>query len=121
MSGVPGAEAVTIPRGMQGAARKVSDLVREMVPFMRRSLTADEALVAVYLRGNENLLKGLRAMVQSRIEGRAHLPEPSDPLVCKSMVARDRELQWLMSRLEFIHRSPMSEPVAQDDSEQPAA
>jgi hypothetical protein len=101
---------MTVPPGMSSAARKVSDIVREMVPHFRPRLSRDEQLVGVHLRGNEQLFEGLKGILQSRIEGRARVPEPSDPLVCKSMLAHDREVQWLLSRLEFIYRSPVSEP-----------
>lgn len=110
---------MTIPRGMLAATQKVSDMVRAMVPHLRGRLTPDEAALAVHLRGNERLYEDLTRIIRGRIGGRASLPEPSDPLVCKSMLARDRELQWLLSRLEFIHRSPVATP-ADSDGEPPA-
>jgi hypothetical protein len=41
-------------------------------------------------------------------------------VACKSIIARDRELQWLLSRLEHIYSSPLSEAAIDDDSELPA-
>lgn len=110
---------MTIPRGIHTATRKVSDMVRAMVPHMRQVLSKDEHQLAVYLRGNEVMFDALTGMIRTRIAGRASLPEPSDPLVCKSMLARDRELQWLLSRLEFVYKSPVSQ-TAEEDGEQPA-
>jgi len=110
---------VTVPRGMGHVARTVADMVREMVPRHRRTLSEEERIVGVHLRGNDALFNGLKSMIESRIGGRAHLPVPSDPLICKSMLERDNELRWLLSRLEAIHSSPVAEPV-EDTREQPA-
>ena len=103
----------------QGVRRKVSDMVREMVATRRPDLTAEEEALAVHLRGNVALYSALMALIQTRIGGRANLPEPSDPLVAKSMLARDRELQWLLKVLEHVHLSPVSQS-ADRDGEQPA-
>lgn len=103
-----GAEAVTVPKGLGEAAGTVRDMVLGMTTKMRQSLTADEQRLAAHLRGNEDLFEGLKSIIQSRIEGRARLKEPSDPLICKSMLARDRELRSLLNRLEFVYRSPVS-------------
>jgi hypothetical protein len=86
-------------------------MVRDMIPRMRITLSREEAELAVHLRGNDALLVALRNLMLSRIEGRAAVPEPTDPLACKSMVARDRELQWLMGRINYIHRSPAQAQV----------
>ena len=110
---------MTIPKAVSGAARRVSDLVREMIPQWRQRLTKDEASLAIYLRGNEDMWKALQAIIQSRITGRASVPVPSDPIVCKAMLERDRELQWLLSRLDFVYRSSASQPEP-DDREPPA-
>jgi len=110
---------VTIPRGMQGTVQKVSDLVRHMVPRLRETLSEEERAVAIHLRGNEHLYSGLKGLVQARIDGRASVAEPSDPLTCKSMLARDRELQWLLSRLAFVYRSPVVEATPENESELP--
>jgi hypothetical protein len=111
---------MTIPRGFTPGRRRLTDVVREMIPHLRNALTPDERALAIHLRGNEALYLALTTLVRSRIEGRAKLPEPTDPLAAKSMVARDRELQWVLARLEFVYRSPVSQP-AEDDSEPPAA
>ncbi len=112
---------MTTPPAMQGTVRKVSDMVREMIPRLRRHpLLADEQKVAVHLRGNDMLLEGLKGIIQARIWGRLSLPEPSDPVACKSMVARDRELQWLLSRLEYIYGSPISQSADNEGGEPPA-
>ena len=109
---------MTIPPGLKNAAGKVSDMVREMIPRFRHHLTDEEAALGLHLRGNAPLLEALRGLIHARIEARAQLPAPSEPLVCKSMVDRDRELQWLISRLEYVHASPVNQP--EDDRERPA-
>ena len=110
---------MTIPKALHDMLpKKVSDLVREMIPRFRHTLTKEEADLGVYLRGNTALLESLKALIRTRMEGRASLPVPIDPLVCKVMMERDRELQWLLSRLEYIHASPVAE--LEERREQPA-
>jgi hypothetical protein len=99
--------------------RRVSDIVRDMVPFMRNRMSGAEHDLAVHLRGNEALFNALSTVLRERLEGRARLSEPSDPVACKSMVARDRELQWLLGRLDYLYRSPVATPT-DDGGEQPA-
>ena len=111
---------MTIPPGIKAIPQKVSDMVRELIPAWRHGLTQEERRLAVHLRGNIDLYESLRSIIRSRIAGRAAVPEPTDPLICKSMLARDRELQWLLLKLEYIYRSPVNSP-AQDDGEPPAA
>lgn len=111
---------MTVPRGVQSAARRVSDMVRDMVPHFRQRLTRDEQRLGIYLRGNMELFEALTGLVQSRIEGRGKLPVPSNPILCKAMMERDRELQWLLSRLEFVYRSPAPQLAEEEEREQPA-
>ncbi len=110
---------MSIPKGLAEMPQRVVDMVREMMPRWRVRLTPEEERLAVHLRGNEALLKALKEMVAARIAGRANVPEPSDPLDCKSMLARDRELQWLLGKLEFVYRSPVNQP-GRDSGERPA-
>ncbi len=97
---------------------RVSDTLRRVLPFIRNPLTQNEQQLGVYLRGNIGLHDALVGMIQFRLDTRARVQEPPDPVACKSMVARDRELQWLKSRLDFIFQSPVHEPAS--DSEPPA-
>jgi len=90
---------------------RVRDIVRDMVPFMRHMLTSEEQTLGVHLRGNHSLYESLVGVIRAKIEGRASLPEPSDPLECKSRLARDHELRWLLSRLRTIYRSPVLQPA----------
>lgn len=99
---------MTIPHGVQEVARTVADTVRQMIPRWRHTLSADEQNLAAHLRGNQALYDSLRKIIINRIEGRAKVPEPSNPNDCKSLVARDRELQSLLIHLEFIFRSPVN-------------
>lgn len=108
---------MTIPPGFGNAVQKVSDMVREMIPRFRHHLTEEEAALGLHLRGNAALLAALTNLVRTRIQGRGQLPVPIDPVICRGMMERDRELQWLLSRLEYVHASPVT-PL-EDDREQP--
>lgn len=110
---------MTVPRNMPQMVSKVSEMVRGLIPTYRDRTTTDERTVGVYLRGNQDLLLGLSGIIKSRIEGRAKVPEPSDPVQCKAMLARDRELQWLLAKLEFIYTSPVAATGEQEIGEQP--
>lgn len=110
---------MTIPPVVERAKEKVSDFVRGMIGLKRTSVNPLEQRLAIHIRGNVALYESLTALIQSRIDGRAGLPEPAEPLVAKSMIARDRELQWLLSRLDFVYRSPVAQ--AQDNDEPPVA
>lgn len=101
---------MTFPRAVASTARHVSDLVRELMPSLRQQMSREEIALAIHLRGNEKLKNDLIGLINTRISGRVRVQEPTDPIVCKSMLARDRELQWLINRLEFIYRSPVSTP-----------
>lgn len=110
---------MTIPPGLRSATKRVSDILRELMPQSRQVMSGDERMVATYLRGNDNLLQGLKGILESRLEGRASLPTPSDPLECMRRIAMDKELRWVLAKLEFIFRSPVSEASEIDDGEQP--
>ena len=100
-------------------SRRVVDMLLDHVPFMRQRLTSTELDIGIHLRGNAPLYEALTCLIRSRIEGRATVPEPNDPLKCKSMLARDRELGWLLSTLERVYASPAINPV--DASGEPPA
>ena len=108
---------MTIPRDLASAPQRVSDYVRKRIAVWRNPLGADEMELAPHLRGNELLYNALTRLIESRIRGRAKLPVPSDPLACKSMLERDNELRWLLSRLEVTYRAPVSHPA--DEGEPP--
>lgn len=111
---------MTIPPGLRAGAQKVSETVLNMFPKLRSSrLTSLEQALVPHLRGNTPLYEALKDLIKTRIEARARVPEPSEPLVAKSMIARDRELQWLLSTLEHLYKAPVDTP-AQEDSEPPA-
>ena len=103
---------------VQRTARRVSEMVMEMLPQLRHRLSREEAILAPYLRGNQPLMDALRGIIDARIEGRATTAEPINPLTCKSYVARDRELRWLLARLEYVYLSPVG-ATAEDEGEQP--
>lgn len=105
-------------RETRSTAARLTDFVLEKARLKRRTLSKDERQVAAFLRGNEDLFSGLKAIIRSRIEGRASLPVPSTPQECVISMARDRELRWLLSRLEAVYHSPINEP-ADSASEQP--
>ena len=111
---------MTIPPGFKAKTQRVTEMVMEMLPKWRHRMTQEEAALGVHLRGNAPLLEALKALIQARITGRASVPVPTDPIACKAILDRDRELQWLLWRLEFVHRSPASVPGHDEDREQPA-
>lgn len=112
---------MTIPPGAKQAFGRVSDFVREMIPALRDRVSPIEADLALHLRTNEPLYRCLTEFLRARIEARARVPEPAEPLLCKSMLARDREVQAILSRLEALRLSPVNEPRKEDEGEQPAA
>lgn len=97
---------MSILKDIAGNARRVSDMVREMFPRFRTALSEEDRDLAVHLRGNERLYNALTAILRSRIQGRDQLPVPSDPLTCKSILERNNELRWMLSKLEYLYRSP---------------
>jgi len=81
-------------------------------------LSPEERDLAIHLRTNHLLYESLMRFIGAKIEGRAKLPVPSDPLKSHTRLVADSELRWLMSRLEHIYRSPDESP-ANDGGEQP--
>lgn len=104
---------------VRGAVKRVSEMVREMFPRMRTVPTPEERDLSIHLRANDRLYESLTGIIRSRIEGRDHLPVPTDPLVCKSLLERNAELRWLLGRLDFLRR--FNPEQGADDGEQPAA
>lgn len=109
---------MTVPPKVVAAVGRVSDMVRNLIPALRRNLSPHETALSLHLRNNAPLYEALTGLIESRISGRASLPVPSDPIICKAVLERDNELRWLLSRLEFVYRSPFAQP--EDDGEQPA-
>ena len=106
---------MTMPRSVQ----RVADMVREWLPTLRYHLTVEEQQLATLIRGNEALVGSLESFVLARINGRANLPESSDPLECRVRAAKDYELRWLMNRIRFVQKSPIN-PQVGDNGEQPS-
>ena len=110
---------MTQPPLLERATTRVSDMVRGLIAKKRLpTVAAEEQALAPHLRGNQALYDALVALVRTRIDARLSVAEPTDPLVAKSMIARDRELQWLLGRLESVYRSPVN---PQQSDEPPAA
>ena len=80
--------------------RRVSDIVREMIPFMRNRMSGPEHDLAAHLRGNELLFNAFNVVLKDRLEGRARQPVPSDPIKSHMRVVADSELRWLIGRLD---------------------
>jgi hypothetical protein len=91
---------------MTTAIKRVRDLVMSMFPLARVVLLPHEEALALYLRGNTPLHESLSTFIQSRINGRAMQPPPTDPLDCRAILERDYELRWLLNRLDLVYRSP---------------
>lgn len=109
---------MTVPRGIRDGANRVSEMVMGMWGNLRNVVTQPEARLAPHLRGNELLYEALTGLIRTRIEGRARLALPSTPLEAYASMARDKECQWLLSRLEFIYHAPVQDQE-QDDGERP--
>jgi hypothetical protein len=101
---------------MPPAFQRVADMVREMMPTFQHRLSADEQTLAIFLRGNKDLYEALVNVIKIRTEGRAKVSLPSNPVDCMVSMARDKELRWLLSRLEAILHSPAD---STQDGEQP--
>jgi hypothetical protein len=101
---------VTIPEFSEGVRRKLSDFVRELLATKQHKPIPEEQTVGTFLSANPAFTAALRNLIQSRISARASIPEPGEPMDCKSMIARDRELQWLLRRLEDLSLAPASAP-----------
>ena len=99
--------------------RRVRDLVLSMLPPARVVLAPAEQAIAPYLRGTTPLLESLKLFLNARVSGRASQPVPSDPIDCRASLERDHEVRWLITRLDFIYRSPVN-PPAGEDGEPPA-
>lgn len=93
---------MTVPPGVRQHVGRVADMVREAFPFLRNRLSPDEHTLAIFLRGNRELYTALVNVIKSRMEGRAKASVPSNPIDCLASMSRDRELRWLLSRLEAI-------------------
>ena len=107
---------MTIPPALRSVMPRVADMVRGMFPSYKPSLSPDEQTLAIFLRGNRELYDALVSVIKVRTEGRAKVPLPSNPMDCMVSMARDKELRWLLSRLEAILHSP-ADPA--QDGEQP--
>ena len=111
---------MTVIREIQQGARRVSDMVREMFPHIRGRMTAEEADLAVHLRGNDRLHAALQSLIRSRIAAREAMSVPADPIVCKVIMERNSELRWLSVKIGQLFRSPANQP-SEHEGEQPAA
>lgn len=107
---------MTIPK-IKDIPKNVAEYVRHLLPTLKHSMTPLEMDLAVLLRNDPKLYEAVTAMIQARIAARAEVPAPDEPIRCKAMMERDRELQWLLKRLEYLYRAPLQE---QTDMEQPA-
>ena len=112
---------MTTPPESQSVRQRLADYVRAIFPKMRQiPLTVEEVELAAHMRGNEGLYNALTTLILSRIRGRDFKLVPTDPLECKGMMERNHELRWLLSRLEYVYRSPINEET-EETGEQPAA
>lgn len=91
------------------AVGRVTDMVRQMMPHLRPvTLSPEEVTLGIMMRGNDDLYNALKGLIEARLRGRFAIVEPSDPVACKTLLARDGELRWLLGRLEAAHRSPVN-------------
>ena len=83
-----------------------------MIPSLRILLTSQEEALAPHIRGNAPLYEALTQFITARINGRAMQPVPNEPIDCRASMERDHELRWLLSRLDFVYRSPVNQSAA---------
>lgn len=100
--------------------KSVTDVIRQFARarFAPR-MSPIEAALAVHLRGNDALHDALTTYLYARIAGRASVAEPTDPLACKSMVARDREVQAIVAGIDYLFHSPANTATSEENGEQP--
>lgn len=96
---------------------KLSEMVREMVPFMKDRRGREEWALAEHMRGNVTLHETLRKIIQARIEGRLLMVEPTNPLDCRALLARQAECKWFLALLERAFSAPVQMPPS--EREQP--
>lgn len=112
---------MTFSGTFRNTAARLSDVVMAMIPSHRHGgMTTHDRQAAVFLRGNTPLFEALTGIVTSRLQGRATVQEPADPVLCKAIMARDGELRWILWKLDTLYRAPAAEHEA-DSGEPPAA
>lgn len=104
---------MTIPPTLRRQIGRVADMVRDAIPFMRNTLSPDEQTLAIFLRGNKELHNAIVNVIKVRIAGRASASVPSNPVDCLASMSRDRELVWLLNRLDAIVHS-QADSLTQD-------
>ena len=97
---------------------RVADMLRSILPSRVLTIAPHEEALGVHLRGNAPLYEAIIGMLEARIDHRASLPVPDDPIACKASMERDHELRILLNRIEYIYKSPVT--LTHDDGEQPA-
>lgn len=93
-------------------------MLRSILPSRVLTLAPHEEDLGTHLRGNEPLYEAIVGMLEARIDHRASLPVPPEPIDCRASMERDHELRILLNRIEYIYHSPVV-PI-HDDGEQPA-
>ncbi|HAM41100.1 MAG TPA: hypothetical protein DCP69_07115 [Candidatus Omnitrophica bacterium] len=104
---------MTMPR-----LTRVADMVRAMLPQRTIVLTPQEADLGTHLRGNAPLYESIVALIKERMAARDAQPVPAEPIDCRAQMERQSELRWLLNRLEFVYKSPVS--PTHDEGEPPA-
>ena len=82
-------------------------------------LLPNELDLAAHLRGNTPLYEAMRTFLTARLDARAAMPVPPEPVDCRAVLERNAEVRQVLARLDIIFRSPVNQP-ADDDGEQPA-
>ena len=106
---------MTIPKNVQAGFTRVSDVVRDLwTKPGRRAMAVRDNEMRLLLQGQDKLYELLTGLIRERIDMRAALAMPADPLASFTSMARDKEAFWLLSKLEYIRSA-----VVEDDGEQP--
>ena len=81
-------------------------------------LLPSELNLAAHLRGNTPLYEAMLNFLTSRLDARAAMPVPPEPIDCRAVLDRNSEIRQVLARLDAVYRSPVNPPA--DDGEQPA-
>jgi len=98
-------------------ATRIRDYVANIPARIRTwRFSKEETELLPYLRGNGALCDALVALLESRIRLRELSPLPNDPVDCKASMAADRELRWLIMKLDALEHAPMDVNVTDEQT-----
>ena len=81
-------------------------------------LLPNELDLAAHIRGNTPLYEAIRYFLSARLDARAAMPVPPEPIDCRAILERNAEVRQILARLDTVYRSPVNQPA--EDGEPPA-